>query len=138
MGHTDLPTIRLEIRIMKRCCGFSLIELLIGLSIFSVLIIVMGKIHSAVATKQAIVKERRLLLPYLDAFEHFLSHRNEGERCGNWFCYQDKTTQERIFCKGCPNQFWRYKIHVKSIKENLYEVDFLGKTRRLCKICYCF
>ena len=58
---------------MKRCCGFSLIELLIGLSIFSVLIIVMGKIHSAVATKQARVTERRLLLPCLDAFEHFLS-----------------------------------------------------------------
>ena len=137
MGYTDLSAIRIEIGIMKRRCGFSLIELLIGLSIFSVLIIVMGKLHSAFTPKQAMVKERQLLLPYLDAFEHFLTRENERERCGNWFCYQDTNTKERIFCKERKNQSWFYKIYVKAIKDNLYEADFLGKTRYLCKIYYC-
>lgn len=121
---------------MKQRCGFTLIELLLSLSIFSILIIVLGKLHSSFNLKQSMVKECRLLLPYLDEFEHCLAQKNERERCGNWFCYQDKTTKERIFRKDCPNKFWNYKIHVKSVKENLYEVNFFGKTKHLCKICY--
>lgn len=121
---------------MKQHCGFSLIELLLGLSISSVLIIVLGKLHSSFNLRQSIVKEHRFLLPYLDEFEHFLAQKNERERCGNWFCYQDKETKERIFHKDCPIGCWKYKIHVKQAKENLYEADFFGKTKHLCKICY--
>ncbi len=123
---------------MKKCRGFSLMELLLGLSIFSIFIIALGKLQSCFMAKRTRVREQRLLLPYLDAFEHFLSQKNAFERCGDWFCYQDRKTKERIFQKEYPKNVWRYKIQVKFKKTNMYEVNFLGKTRQLCKTCYCF
>ena len=121
---------------MKQRNGFSLIELLLSLSVFSVLIIAVGKLHFSFKSKQNNVKEYRLLLPYLDAFEAFLSKKDKNERCGYWYCYQNNKTKERIFTQKNSNNSWRYKLCVTQIKKRLYEIKIFTEKKYLHKFYY--
>mgnify|MGYP004687027747 CR=1 FL=1 len=122
----------------KWCCGFSLIEVLVGLAIFSMLLTAIFKTYSHLKHEQTIVSEQCNLLPYIGAFEYFLVHLDVEQRCGNWYCYQNKVTKNRIFSKEKINKFWRYKIHVKCLENEWYKIVFFNKTKFLGKLYYHF
>lgn len=121
---------------MKRSLGFTLIEVLVSLSIVSVLYIAFIKTYTCLKARQSIINEQRNLLPYIDVFECFFRSVNEEQRCGTWCCVQDKITKERKFFQEKSNMSWDYKVGVTLKNDNWYEVVFFNKEKSLCKIYY--
>ena len=116
---------------MKKKSGFSLIELILSLGLFSVLLTVFLKLNTLEHNRAQSVLEEQNLMAYMDVLEWTLK-TTKGVKVGIWSGFQDVNTKERKFIRG----FVKEKVCVAEIKEekDLYWVTLRGKTAQNVKI----
>ena len=88
---------------MNRHSGFSLIELVLSLGLFSILLTVFLKLNAWEQGRSQAMLEEQNLMAYMDVLNWTLK-RESGPKEGIWSGFQDPKTQERKFVRGVANE----------------------------------
>ena len=113
--------------------GFSLLEFMLSLMIFSVCLVVVIHLKTLKQQKYIQLEEEKILHTYIDAFEWFLQNNQEVK--GIWWSYHDAITKERYFKKDFDPSA-TFKISVKKDSSNLYYIQFFSLIQKKCLITY--
>ena len=108
---------------MSKRSGFSLIELILSLGLFSLIWIVFLKLNSWERARSQAVWEEQNLMAYAAVLEWMLKC-TDGPKMGIWSGYQDPLNHERKFVRGIAKG---RKCFAKiDEEENLYRVVLRG------------
>ncbi|MGX8716990.1 MAG: prepilin-type N-terminal cleavage/methylation domain-containing protein [bacterium] len=118
---------------MNKKAGFSLIELILSLELFSILLTVFLKLNVLEHSRGQTILEEQNLMAYMDVLEWTLK-TTRGSKVGIWCGFQDVTTKERKFIRGDIKE----KVCSANVQipegQDFYQVDLIGETLQNTKI----
>lgn len=116
---------------MNKKAGFTLIELILSLGLFSVLLTVSLKLNVLEHSREQAILEEQNLMAYMDVLDWTLK-TTRGTKVGIWHGFQDVKTKERKFIRGDIKE----KVCSAKIKEekDFYEISLRGETYQNSKI----
>lgn len=119
---------------MNKKAGFTLIELILSLGLFSVLLTVSLKLNVLEHSREQAILEEQNLMAYMDVLEWTLK-TTRGTEVGIWHGFQDVKTKERKFIRG-PMKENVCSAEVAEIKggNDLFEITLRGETNQNKKI----
>lgn len=88
---------------MRKRFGFSLIELVLSLGLFSLLLTVFLKLNAWEQARTQVVLEEQNLMAYAETLKWTLSREN-GMKDGIWSGFQDSQTRDRKFVRGVKKE----------------------------------
>lgn len=109
--------------------GFTLLELLLSLSILSVSFLAFSACLETQKRQNYNIQLYKSFYPFLEAFQWFFHNCDEPE--GTWLAYQNKKGK-RKFRRQIPGNEMKYLFKAEiQFKDPFYEVTFLDKTTRV-------
>ena len=109
---------------MNRHSGFSLIELVLSLGLFSILLTVFLKLNAWEQGRSQVMLEEQNLMAYVDVLNWTLKREN-GLKDGIWSGVQDPKTRERKFVRGVTKERACYAKVTKG--EGIYRIVLHGE-----------
>ena len=110
---------------MNRRSGFSLIELVLSLGLFSILLTVFLKLNAWEQGRAQVMLEEQNLMAYVDVLNWTLK-RAKGPKDGIWSGLQDLKTRERKFVRGVTKERACYAKVTKG-EEGIYRIVLHGE-----------
>lgn len=112
--------------------GFTLLELLLSLSILSVSFLAFSACLETQKRQNYNIQLYKSFYPFLEAFQWFFHSRIHDEPKGTtWLAYKNEEG-ERKFIKQIPGNEIKYSFKVEvQFKDPFYEVIFFDKTTRV-------
>ena len=117
---------------MRKRFGFSLIELVLSLGLFSLLLTVFLKLNAWEQARTQVVLEEQNLMAYAETLKWTLSREN-GMKDGIWSGFQDSQTRDRKFVRGVKKE--SVCIAEVTKEECVYYIVLRKKGLRINLIC---